>query len=565
VGVTHGQSDASVGARRAAEPVPAGAGWQTRRPTRIGGSIVIVGLLITLALAWIARTVNRHNEHRVLVVQTSQAAAVVGSAILGIEAPLSTALHVASATRGDAPQFRMVMSPYVGRGRLFVAAALWKVRNPLVQTVTSTGSPTELNSQSAEAAGLAALAVHSHTFVVKDLRAGREHRVGYAIGDPADPTFVVYAERAIPADRRVPVETGSAFSDLDFATYLGNVASNAALETTDLPPSELPLSGDVARVSIPFGNSTITLLAAPRGQLVGAAGADLPWILLVGGVLLTLAVAVAAEQLIRRRRHAEALATTIGVLYDRLDGLYGEQRTIAATLQRALLPQQLPAISNLSAAARYVSGSDGVDIGGDWYSLDAIDDHRFAFVVGDVSGKGIGAAATMARLRFTIRSYLLEGHPPEVALAMTSRQIDVHTDEHFATVLVGIGDSESGELVVANAGHPDPLLVAGATCEYVGTQRGAALGVGASRYESVTLRLKPGSTLLAFTDGLIERRGEIVDAGLERLLAAATLAEPTLEEWLTRVLSRLATAENNDDIAVLALRWQPAEATARSS
>ena len=488
------------------------------------------------------------------MVQARQAAAVISSTILAIEGPLSTALHVETATAGQA-QFATLMAPYTGPGRLFASAALWKIDGSSLQRTTSAGSPAQLKAQSAKAISLAALAVHSHTFVVTDVRVGEDHRVGYAIGDPADPTYVVYAERAIPANRRVAVEAGSAFSDLNFATYLGSTPSSSALETTDLPPSRLPLSGDVDRLSIPFGNTTITLVAAPRGQLGGAAGADLPWVLLVGGALLTLAVTLAAEQLLRRRRDAETLAATIGGLYDRLDGLYGEQRTIAQTLQRALLPQQLPAVPNLEVAARYISGSAGVDIGGDWYSLVAVDDHRFAFVVGDVSGKGISAATLMARLRFTIRAYLLEGHPPDVALEMTSRQIDVHADEHFATVLVGIGDNSSGELIVANAGHLDPLIVSEHAPEFLLTKRGVPLGLGPNRYECVTVQLEPGSTFLGFTDGLIERRGEIVDAGLGQLLAAATVVEPALEDWLTTILSRLSAGDNKDDIAVLAFRW----------
>lgn len=522
----------------------------------MGATILVVGLAITLALAWIARTVNQHNEHRLLVVQTRQAAAVLSATILGIAEPLTTALHVETATRGDVAQFDTLMLPYIGPGRLFVSAALFRVNSSATERVASIGLPTLLQPHSAKAASLAALALHSRSFVVTDVRAGAGHRVGYAVGDPARPSYLVYAERAIPANRRVPVEAGSAFSDLNFATYLGNTSSNSALETTDVAPDELPLSGDVARISVPFGNSTITLLATPSQQLGGATGADLAWVLLLGGVLLTLAVAVAAEQLIRRRRDAEALATTIGALYGRLDGLYAEQRTIAQTLQRALLPQQLPAIANLDVAARYLSGSDGVDIGGDWYSLVAVDDHRFAFVVGDVSGKGIGAATTMARLRFTTRAYLLEGHPPDVVLEMTSRQIDFREDRHFATVLVGIGDHETGQLTLANAGHFDPLIVSGASSEYLITKRGVALGLGPSRYESVTFGMQPGSTLLAFTDGLIERRGEIVDEGLQRLRSAAAAEESTLDGWLTTILARLATDQNSDDIAALALRWK---------
>ena len=96
-----------------------------------------------------------------------------------------------------------------------------------------------------------------------------------------------------------------------------------------------------------------------------------------------------------------------------ISGPTDDRRDIAAHLAS---PQKLPAVPNLEVTSRYVSGSDGVEIGGDWYSLVSIDDHRFGFVVGDVSGKGIGAATIMARLRFTIRAYLFEGHSPEVAV-----------------------------------------------------------------------------------------------------------------------------------------------------
>ncbi len=209
------------------------------------------------------------------------------------------------------------------------------------------------------------------------------------------------------------MESDSAFSDLDFATYLGTATTLSALATTDLPLDQLPIGGDTVRVAIPFGNSRITLVAAPRGTLGGALGGALPWIFLVGGAALTTATAFVTYQLVRRRRSAEQDSRTIAGLYAQLDGLYDEQRSIADTLQKALLPQRNPSVANLEIASRYLAGTDGLEIGGDWFSLIEIDDHHFAFAVGDVSGKGVGAAAIMARLRFTIRAYLTEGHPPD--------------------------------------------------------------------------------------------------------------------------------------------------------
>jgi serine phosphatase RsbU (regulator of sigma subunit) len=527
-------------------------------PTLVVSVVVIVCALLSLSLSWAAWSLNRDNDHRLLEVQTRQAADVVSSTILAIANPLATALKIEVATGDTGPQFERFMSAYVGPGRLFISASLWEVHPQSIQSVATIGVIPDLLPGSVQAKKLAAVAAHSATFVVTDVRSGDRQRVGYAVAETTGSAFVIYAERAIPSNRRVAVEANSAFSDLDFATYLGATTSDANLATTDLPLSHLPLTGNVARVEIPFGNSSITLEATPRSQLGGTIGGELPWFILIGGALLTVVTSVVANQLARRRHVAERDSLTISELYDRLDALYGEQRTIAETLQRALLPQQNPPIDNLEIASRYVAGVAGVDVGGDWYSIIALDERHFGFVVGDVSGRGVGAATIMARLRFTIRAYLFEGHAPDVALEMCSRQLDVDTDGYIATVLVGLGDITTGEIELANAGHMAPLIVANARSSYVRTKVGPPLGIGRISYELVKIRLSPGATLLAFTDGLIERREEGIDAGFERLSAASERPGTDLEAWLDRVVSAMAHEDAEDDIAALAFKWTPA-------
>jgi serine phosphatase RsbU (regulator of sigma subunit) len=196
-----------------------------------------------------------------------------------------------------------------------------------------------------------------------------------------------------------------------------------------------------------------------------------------------------------------------------------------------------------------------MEIGGDWFSLIEIDDHHFAFAVGDVSGKGVAAAAIMARLRFTIRAYLLEGHPPDVVLGMCSRQLNVSRDGHLATVLVGVGDTESGIITLANAGHLDPLLVSGGDAGFIATRVGLPLGVAPSSYAATTVPLASGAALVAFTDGLVERRGESLDDGLERLLRAVDGRLPAVEGLLDGLTGTLGTGGAHDDVAVLAFRW----------
>jgi hypothetical protein len=517
-------------------------------------AVAAVGLLITGSSAWTAWTLDSHNEHRLLEVQTKQAGAVINSTILAIEDPLATALQIAVSTGGDITKFDRYLSADTGAGRLFVSASLWEMRGAKLQRAASIGMPAALAPGSATARSFVASAYRSPTFVVTSITADGFQRVGYAVALRKNPTFAVYAERAIPADRRVPVESDSAFSDLNFATYLGSPSRPTDLETTDVPMNQLPLRGDTATDIIAFGDVNLTLIASPRVQLGGSLGDALPWIFLVGGVLLSLATAVAARELVRRRRDAEQGARTVAGLYRKLDGLYGEQRTIAETLQRALLPRNNPDIAGLEIASRYIAGAHGVDIGGDWYSCIRVDDHRFGFVVGDVSGRGLSAATIMARLRFTARAYLLEGHGPDAVLKMCAQQLDVNNDGHFATVLAGIGDLESDEITIANAGHLRPLVTIDGKTSYLPTTVGLPLGVGVGSYTSESFVLAPGATLLAFTDGLVERRGEIIDAGLERLAEVAAAPAASLEDLLERIVGELAHGGSEDDIAVLALR-----------
>jgi serine phosphatase RsbU (regulator of sigma subunit) len=292
--------------------------------------------------------------------------------------------------------------------------------------------------------------------------------------------------------------------------------------------------------------------------------AALPSIFVAAGVVLSLAAGVVAWQLVRSRRAAERDAGIITELYDRLDDRYVEQRSIAETLQRALLPLTNPAIANLDIATRYVAGADGVDVGGDWYSAIALEDDRhFAFVVGDVSGRGVEAATIMARLRFTLRAYLLEGHPPDTALEMCAKHIQIGVDRHFATVLVGRGDLLTRTVVLANAGHLKPLVIDDGQAHYVETPVGRPLGLGPCTYATTTITMNPGATLVAFTDGLVERRGEDLLVSMEHLAETALAAEPLaasgegidVESLLTQLVTTMTPEGPTDDIAILALRW----------
>jgi serine phosphatase RsbU (regulator of sigma subunit) len=517
--------------------------------------VAFVGVLVTTIITWGTFHVERDTERRLLDVQTKQAAAVVSASILAIEGPLQTGLDIAGVTGGDPARFRAFIAPYTAHGGLFTSVSLWRVTGPstCVELAISGAAPT-LAPGSGVVHRFVLSARSSPTFVVTRMGTSNQQRIGYALGARSS-AYVVYAERAIPADRRVSVEQGSAFSEINFATYLGPRTDLASLATTNVALGRLPLSGSTARASIPFGNTVITLVTSPIGQLGGSLAADIPWFVLAGGTLLTGVSALVAWHLSRRERDAERSTQTITGLYEKLDEAYGEQRVIAQTLQQALLPRRTPLVHGLDVATRYVAGDVGVDIGGDWYSLNPIDEQHFAFVVGDVSGRGVGAAAIMARVRFTLRAYLLEGHPPERALAMCADQLDINTDGHMSTVLTGSADVRTREVTLACAGHPPPLLLDEHGARFIDVAVGPPLGTGPAQYQGTRFTMSPASTLISYTDGLVERRDEDLSTGLARLASLATEPSMGVEELLTHVLAGMTTAGAEDDIAILAFRW----------
>jgi serine phosphatase RsbU (regulator of sigma subunit) len=527
------------------------------KPVRAAVIVFVVGVALTGAAVWGSWRSNQHNEDRLLQIQARQAASVIGAAVAGIVQPLPTALRVAAETSGSPASFEHAMAPSVGEGKTFVSASLLAADG--FQTLATTGAAPALDLQSRAGREFLSHAAASSTFVVTGIPRGHPRHIGYAMRSGP---YVVYTERAIPANRRVAVESDSAFADLRFATYLGRRIRSADLATTDQTPSELPLHGRVTTATIPFGDTVITLVAKADGHLGGTLGWRLPWIILVVGLMISTVAAVITEQFVRRRRRAEADADTIASLYEEVNSLYGEQRSIAAALQKALLPRSNPDIGRLEIASRYVGGTQGIDIGGDWYSIIAIDDQHFGFVVGDVMGRGIDAAAIMARLRYTVRAYLLEGHPPEVALAMTGEQLDIIADGHFATLLVGLGELDTGRVSIANAGHLDALLLVDGSANYVHTEVGAALGLAQdASYRATTVQLEPGAALLLFTDGLVERRGENLDVGLARLRTVAADSSRPLDELVDHLLGEMIGDGVEDDVAILGFRWLPQPAS----
>lgn len=235
-------------------------------------------------------------------------------------------------------------------------------------------------------------------------------------------------------------------------------------------------------------------------------------------------------------------------LFDEL----GRQRSVAEALQRGLLPDRLPLLPDVEVAARYVPARD--EVGGDWYDVIELRGGRVGVAIGDVVGHGVRAATLMAQLRAVLRSCALQQEDPARVLSQVDHYVQHSHPSGLATVAYVVLDPGTGTARIAVAGHPPPLLVGAATPRLLSTRSGPPIGaVPFARYTAQTLAIARGETMLLYTDGLVERRGESIDTGLQRLREAASEHEPEL--LCAQLLDALVdTQRAADDIALVALR-----------
>ncbi|MBB5873436.1 CheY-like chemotaxis protein/anti-sigma regulatory factor (Ser/Thr protein kinase) [Allocatelliglobosispora scoriae] len=232
--------------------------------------------------------------------------------------------------------------------------------------------------------------------------------------------------------------------------------------------------------------------------------------------------------------------------------LFASEHNLALTLQRSLLPRRVPRLSGFDLAVRYVPASDHAEIGGDFYEVTQQAD-RIVIAVGDVGGHSLHAATVMAELRHATRAYLIEGYSPATILDRLNILIGALLPGEIATMCVIAISWDTGEVLMSNAGHPPPMLH-GADGARLLHGHGPLLGIHVRPATESSFTLAPGDTLVLYTDGLIERRGEILDIGLERLVAAAGTPEPDLEQYASRLLDELVPEVPSDDIALVAIR-----------
>jgi serine phosphatase RsbU (regulator of sigma subunit) len=544
----------NAGSADAASAAPPRRAW----PYWLAVGVLVIGLLVTGGLVVLTRTLYDHNEKRLLDLRVREVAALLQSAQPTIQTPLASASALADATGGDVRKFKQFIRPYVGSGAAypFVTVSLWDSRAPARGPIAVVGQHPTLDVSSRYGHAFLQRISRTPRLAVIGLTPPNLMRLGYAYTTPSFGThFVAYGESQLPADRHSRLQSNAAFSDLDYALYLGHNEQTSSLLVTSL--SHLPVQGRRGTTSIPFGDTALTLVVAPHESLAGALPQRLPLIIALVGVFLTLGGGVLTVGLTRRRRSAEDVARRLERALAENQRLFAEQRTIAQTLQHALLPEALPSIPGAEASARYEPGERGVEIGGDWYDVVPLSGRRVLVVVGDVSGRGVRAAATMAALRFAILAYAAEDDPPATILGKLSNIVSVADTGHMATVLCTLIDMEAGEITVASAGHLPPLVLSDSQAHYVKPTIGLPVGVQAgAEYVSTTTPAPAAGTFLAFTDGLVERRGENLDRGLERLRRAALAPQGELSELLGHLVSEVRPAPSEDDTAIVGVRWK---------
>lgn len=516
----------------------------------VSALVFVIGLGVTAALIWLTSAVDAHNQARLLQLQVNQAAAVIGEEVPTIRGPLDTTVAIADVTGGNVARVAAYVGRDVGPGhrRLFASLSLWRLGTGPPTELTRLGGPAKLRVTSPKLAAALAAARGPGTLAVTGLLNGPNPRLGFSVASAGAPhRYAVYAEVSVPRRRGAYVPHTSAFDDLNFALYLGRTPTPAGLIEATVPA---PLTRHTESATTGFGNTTFDLVASAKRPLGDRILAVLPWVIGALGVGLTAAALVTAEWLIRRRNRAERQAT-------QSRRLYTEQRSIATSLQTALLSKELPAVGGIDLTARYVAGDPRIDIGGDWYDVIAGDDHTFLFAVGDVSGRGVPAAKTMATLHYAIRAYAAQGDGPAAIVEKLGRLVDVGRDGQFATVLVGHVDVDRHELTLVNAGHLPPLVIAGGEGGFARVRPGRPVGVDAEGPRGpVTVRVPPSSTVLCYTDGLVERRGEHLEESLERLRRAAAGHDTAPGHLIDAVVTALTAEKPSDDIALLELRWR---------
>ncbi len=358
----------------------------------------------------------------------------------------------------------------------------------------------------------------------------------------------------VAADPRQVVEAISCATEVPWRELAAKVAAAAHDELSEirtgqpLRRTQQQLDGDQGWRML-LGGFPRLIRGWLATSLVGRDGRDLGLVSLLGKVEGEFSEA--DESLLAQLAHMASSAIENANLYER-------ERRVAETLQHRLLPAQLPQIPRIELAARYISGAVGINVGGDWYDVIGLPEGRVGIAVGDVLGRGASAAAVMGQVRTAFRAYALGGGPPETVVQRLDHLIQAMELDHFSTMIYAVLDPLSGHMSMVRAGHPPPLLLEpGGQTRFLEGGLRVPLGVAADAGgETLAESLGPGSTLVFYTDGLVETE-EGLDKGLarlNRLLETLGPASPDLSALCDGLLGRMTEPSPEDDVALLLVR-----------
>jgi serine phosphatase RsbU (regulator of sigma subunit)/anti-sigma regulatory factor (Ser/Thr protein kinase) len=234
------------------------------------------------------------------------------------------------------------------------------------------------------------------------------------------------------------------------------------------------------------------------------------------------------------------------------------QKTTSELLQRSLLPESIPELTDLAMGAYYEPGGSGVDVGGDWYDVMPLADGRVVVALGDVMGKGVPAAIVMGQVRSAMRAYALIDPAPSVVLSRLDTLVSsLGVPEQIVTVIYGVIDADRTCIRMAVAGHPPPILAPPMEePRLLDVEAGPPLGIGAGPWEESLVELPPDTPLLFFSDGLVETRGIDLDNGIELLrehIGKLEHRRRNPRELCARLAEQLRRSDGDDDVTMLAL------------
>jgi hypothetical protein len=518
-----------------------------RRMPRVASAIaLVVGSTLAVGVAWAVHVGVRDQEHRLLTERANEVNLVFTSSTNVVSSSLAALGGILKATNGPDSQFDQAAAAEVGSGANQLTYALLRPTAGGFDVVAVQGEGLALGQTVSDArAPTLREALTSGTMIATPV-VGQARFLGFAVGPPVAPAGMVLYRQSTLGRVSAPRQAGTApFNELDVVLYATpHVDPQQVLVTT---ARTLPLRGSVRYQPVKVGATTWTLAVAARTSLVGSTAEAAPWGALGAGLVVAGLVAAVIEGEGRRRRSAVEL--------------YAGEHHVAETLQRSLLPE-LPSLPGLGLAARYVAGAAGQEVGGDWFDVFPIDGGRVGVVIGDVMGHDLVAAAAMSQIRAALRAFAWRGESPGSVLEQLDQFVTTFAMTPLVTVFYGVlgppASDGSRMLRYANAGHLTPLVQTN-DGEVQPLSGGGSVIVGgllADGRGEAEAQITVGSTIVLFTDGLVETSGESLDDSLGRLALqiSSERATGSVETLSDHVLAGTNAGELGDDVALLIVR-----------